>query len=102
MNGIVLTDRVPVKFHGDRGGDGPVTLGQHNTIQWTGKLPAGHFLAMEDWVFEVPGPAGIDDVAAAWGVLISRHESLRTTYPPECGPDGWPLQRVAHSGEFTI
>jgi Condensation domain len=102
MNGLVLADRVWVKFHGDRGGDGPMTLGQHNTIQWTEKLLPEHFQTMSDWVFQVPATAGVADVAAAWGVLISRHESLRTTYPPACGPDGWPVQRVAVSGEIAI
>lgn len=102
MDGMVLTGRIPVKFQGNRGGDGPMTLGQHNTIQWTGKLLTDHFLAMEDWVFQIPGSARIDDVTAAWSVLIARHESLRTTYPPVTGPDGWPIQRVAESGELTI
>src|SRR5216683_2792396 len=102
MSGLVLADRVWVKFHGDRGGDGPMTLGQDNTIQWTGKLLPEHSFTMSDWVFQVPATAGVDDVAAVWAVLISRHESLRTTYPSACGPDGWPVQRVAVSGEIAI
>jgi hypothetical protein len=101
MNGLALVDRLRVKFQGDRGGDGPMTLGQHNTIQWMGLRP-DFLLSSVEWVFRVPETAGLDDVAAAWSVLISRHESLRTTYPPITGPDGWPVQRVAASGEAAI
>lgn len=101
MNGLVLAEQLRVKFHGDRGGDGPMTLGQNNTIQWIGLRP-DHVLSSVEWVFQVPETAGIDDVAAAWSVLISRHESLRTTYPPVTGPDGWPVQRVRACGEATI
>jgi hypothetical protein len=101
MNGLALADQLRVKFHGDRGGDGPMTLGQNNTIQWIGLRP-DHLLSSVEWVFQIPETAGIDDVAAAWSVLISRHESLRTTYPPVTGPDGWPVQRVAASGEADI
>src|SRR6185437_845749 len=101
MNGLVLADQLLVKFHGDRGGDGPMTLGQHNTIQWMGLRP-DYLLSSVEWVFQVPETAGIDDVSAAWSVLISRHESLRTTYPPVTGPDGWPVQRVTASGAAAI
>lgn len=78
-----------------------MTLGQNNTIQWIGLRP-DYALSSVEWVFQVPETAGIGDVAAAWSVLISRHESLRTTYPPVTGPDGWPVQRVAASGAASI
>jgi condensation domain-containing protein len=102
MNALVLVDRVWVKFSGDRGGDGPMTLAQRNTFQWMGELGADRFLSMDEWMFQVPDGASVEDVAGAWGMLVSRHESLRTTYPGVCGAEGWPVQRVAVSGEIGV
>ena len=42
----------------------------------------------------MPGVVSVDDVAEATGVLISRHEVLRTTYVP----GEQPRQRVAAAG----
>jgi hypothetical protein len=102
VSDLVPLDRVWVKFGGDRGGDGPMTLGQRNTYQWVGALSSDRFLSMDDWVFQVPSGTEVKDLVGPWGVLMSRHESLRTTYPQTCGADGWPVQRVAVSGELGL
>jgi hypothetical protein len=84
---------VPVEFTGERSGEGPLTLGQLNMYEWVSRTPdhVHAFLCVE---LPVPEAVPVDDVAEVTGVLIARHESLRTTYvsgePPR--------QRVAAAG----
>jgi len=92
---IVPAGRRYVKFSGSRGREGPLTFGQRNTLIWT--RDTTDYNRMTESVLDVPAGATLDDIAAAFGVLLARHESLRTTYP-----DGEPVQRVAQSGELAI
>jgi Condensation domain len=84
-----------VKFSGPRGGEGPLTVGQGVTLTWVNDPE--QYNRMTESVLDVPPGATLDDIEAAFGVLMARHESLRTTYP-----DGEPVQRVARSGELAI
>ncbi|WP_018681801.1 condensation domain-containing protein [Actinokineospora enzanensis] len=89
---------LPIRFRGSRGARGPVTLGQHNVLRWLGsdgdrsdvlpvfiELRAGHTLA---------------EVIGALGVLVARHEALRTRFELD-GPDG-PVQSVQVDGEIEL
>ncbi len=84
---------VPVEFAGERAGEGPLTLGQLDVYAWVSGIP-DHFYAILCVGLPVPGVVSVDDVAEATGVLISRHEVLRTTYVP----GEQPRQRVAAAG----
>src|SRR4051812_28147325 len=84
---------IPVEFTGERGGEGPLTLGQLNIHNWLGAMPE-HSLA-NLWVeLPIPGTPSIDEVTGAAAALIARHESLRTTY--SSGEE--PRQQVAKTG----
>jgi hypothetical protein len=85
-----------VQFTGARVADGPLTIGQSNTLDWA--LDPAAYTRMIDWVLDLPDGATLDDICAAFSVLMARHESLRTTFPS----GGEPVQRVAQSGELAI
>jgi hypothetical protein len=84
---------VPVEFAGERAGEGPLTLGQLNVYTWVSRNP-DDFYAILCVELPVPAVVSAEDVAEAVGVLIGRHESLRTTYVP----GEQPRQRVAAAG----
>src|SRR5580698_8613825 len=84
---------VPVEFTGDRAGEGPLTVAQLNIYAWVSVAPDDLYAILRV-EFPVPTEVSVDDVAAAAGVLIARHESLRTTYLP----GEQPRQRVAAAG----
>jgi len=84
---------VPVEFTGERAGEGPLTLGQLDVYNWLSQAP-DHVYATLCVELLVPGVVSVDDVAEATGVLIGRHESLRTTYVH----GEQPRQRVAAAG----
>jgi hypothetical protein len=97
MDGLTLVDQVPVKFSGTCSREGPLTLGQINTIHWLREDVDG-FFSMVEWILDIPPGASIDRITAAFGTLLGWHESLRTTYLD--GPE--PIQRVAGTGELQI
>jgi hypothetical protein len=99
MVGLTLVERMGVKFRGARGGDGPLTYGQRNTLQWVVGEAEQTIQSMLPWVFDRPDQLGLDDVAEVFAVLVSRHESLRTTYHAR---GNGTVQRVAESGELVI
>ena len=68
---------IPVEFAGDRAGEGPLTLGQLDLCNW---LTPDEVYARLYAEFPVPGMVSVEDVAEATGVLIARHEGLRSTY----------------------
>src|SRR5205085_2365941 len=84
---------IPVEFTGERGGEGPLTLGQLNVYIWLSQAPH-HVYAILCVELPVPPVVSVDDVAEAVAVLIARHESLRTSYVP----GEQPRQRVAAFG----
>jgi hypothetical protein len=84
---------IPVEFAGERGGEGPLTLGQLNVYLWVSQIP-DHVYAILRAELPVPAMVSVDDVAEATGVLIARHESLRTAIVP----GEQPRQRVAAAG----
>jgi hypothetical protein len=107
---LVLADRLRVPFSGRRGGDGPLTLGQSSTLSWVSN--ESFYTRMIEWPLSLPAGATLPDIAAALEILIVRHESLRTFYPPSGEPapgepapgqpGGGQIQRVATSGELVI
>jgi len=89
---------VPVEFTGGRAGTGPLTLGQLNVYSWASGNPDDPYAIL---CVELPIPAGVcvAELAEAAGVLIGRHESLRTTFVPgEFVPSARPRQQVAADG----
>jgi hypothetical protein len=84
---------IPIEFAGERGGEGPLTLGQLNVYIWLSQIP-DHVYAILRAELPVPTVVSVDDVAEATAVLIARHESLRTTIVP----GEQPRQRVAAAG----
>ncbi|MDQ2586698.1 condensation domain-containing protein [Saccharothrix yanglingensis] len=76
---LTPAEPVPVAFTGRRAGEGPLTLGQLNTVQWLKPTP-DHFAAILCVELPVPGGVSTDDVAESLAVLVARHEGLRTTY----------------------
>jgi hypothetical protein len=84
---------ITVEFTGERAGEGPLTLGRLDCYMWLSRMPS-HFYAILCVELPVPAMVSVDDVAGAVGVLIARHESLRTSYLPGEPP----RQRVAADG----
>jgi hypothetical protein len=88
---------VPVEFAGERGGEGPLTLGQLNIYKWLSGAP-DHFYALLCAELPVPAVVSVTDVAEAVAVLIAWYESLRTSYVPGEPP----RQLVAAAGVQTL
>jgi hypothetical protein len=82
---------IPVEFAGDRAGEGPFTLGQLDLYNW---LTPDDLYAILCAELPVPAAVSAGDVAEATGALITRYESLRTTYLPGEPP----RQQVAAAG----
>lgn len=97
MDDLTLVDRVQAKFSGERGGEGPLTLGQLNTLDWIGDNTRDYF-GVSELVLTLPDETTIDDIAEAFGILLARHESLRTSFII----DGDPRQKVVQSGALPI
>lgn len=94
---LVPLDPVPVRFQGWRAATGPLTVGQLNIGQWLQDAPHAP-AAMLDQVFPVPAGTTIGDVAECFGVLLCRHEALRSRYV--LGEPG--EQRVLTAGEVPM
>jgi hypothetical protein len=88
---------IPVDFTGQREGDGPLTLGQLNMLQWINQT-AGQFFGILCVELPVPDGVSVDDVAETIAVLVTRHESLRTDY---VGGEQ-PRQRVTATGVLML
>jgi hypothetical protein len=95
---LALTECEPifVSFQGESAGEGPLTLGQLNILRWLEGFPESH--GWMRWVLDLPEGTKLDDVTETFGVLLARHEGLRSTYA--AGPP--PAQRVATKGELII
>ncbi|MFD0891043.1 condensation domain-containing protein, partial [Streptosporangium algeriense] len=81
------------RFHGGRTASGPPTVGQANMIRCVLTDPPEHM--NYGLVLNVPPGTTLDGVVSAVALLVSRHESLRTTFR-----DG--LQHVVGEGELLI
>jgi hypothetical protein len=92
---VLLTSMrpVPVEFTGERGGEGPLTLGQLGMYMWLSDVP-DHVYAILCAELPVPAMVSVDNVAGAVAVLVAGHESLRTVFVP----GEQPRQRVAAAG----
>ncbi|MFC6020138.1 condensation domain-containing protein [Plantactinospora solaniradicis] len=90
-------DRRYVKVTGVRGGEGPLTLGHLAMLKWIREeKPYGRWAAAP---LELPGGATVDDVVAALGVLVARHEGLRTLFT---GEGEQLVQRVLQTCELPL
>ncbi|WP_158839814.1 hypothetical protein [Saccharothrix deserti] len=94
---LTPVESVPVAFTGRRAGEGPLTLGQLNTLRWLSLTP-DHFNAILCVELPVPDGVSVDDVAETTAVLVTRHEGLRTTY---VGGEH-PHQEVAATGVLML
>ncbi|HEY1627115.1 MAG TPA: hypothetical protein VGG16_25325 [Streptosporangiaceae bacterium] len=92
---------IPVGFTGERAGEGPLTLGQLGMYMWLSDVP-DHVYAFLCAELPVPDVVSAGDVAEATGMLIARHEGLRTTYLPGHVPGERPRQRVAAAGGLLL
>ncbi|MET7396523.1 condensation domain-containing protein [Dactylosporangium sp. NPDC005572] len=88
---------VPVRFQGWRAATGPLTVGQLNIARWLADAPHAP-AALLDQVFGIPPGTRVADVAECFGVLLCRHEGLRSRYVP--GEPG--EQRVLTAGELQM
>ncbi|MFI0454600.1 condensation domain-containing protein [Actinomadura sp. 6N118] len=92
----ITRHRVP--FKGERAATGPLTWGQLE--MWSeaviGQEGVPTFANMINGG-PLPPSSTVEQVLAALGRLVERHESLRTRY--RVGPDGTPVQEVVPAGE---
>ncbi|WP_432824657.1 hypothetical protein [Dactylosporangium sp. CA-092794] len=94
---LIPLDPVPVRFQGWRAAAGPLTVGQLNIGKWLADAPHAP-AAMLDQAFVVPDGVTVGDVAECFGVLLCRHEALRSRYL--LGEPG--EQRVLTAGEVPM
>jgi hypothetical protein len=97
MDGLTLVDRMYVKYSGERDGEAPPTLGQLDALDWT-QDPALSYFNVVDMILTLPPGCTLEDIRESFAVVMARHESLRTTFPPGDPP----RQQVARSGELPI
>lgn len=93
------TVRVP--FAGSRSGRWPVTLAQSNVFDWMAWEGQGSVFARHA---DLPAGHTVDEVLDAVGVLVSRHEGLRTVYQVDDAGDeagGW-TQLVSQTGHVDV
>jgi hypothetical protein len=92
---LVPLQSVVVRFGGARAVTGPMTLGQLNIYKWLGSFTTATY-GMQVWHLSARQGLSVTDVAEALGVLVTRHEGLRTFYLPDH------RQRVVDSGELLL
>ncbi len=98
---LEIAESLRVAFHGDREGIAELTLGQRNTWGWV-NTGADDDSAILDQRLEIPMSSQIVDLAAAFAVLMARHEILRTRFVSIDASDGLPRQHIASTGELLI
>ncbi|MER5703140.1 condensation domain-containing protein [Micromonospora sp. NPDC002296] len=89
------TVRVP--FAGRRSGRWPMPHGQGNVFDWLPHEGSGAVFVVHA---DLPAGHTVDEVLEAVGVLVSRHEGLRTVY--EAGPAAERAQSVSRSGHVDV
>ncbi|WP_158844917.1 condensation domain-containing protein [Streptomyces sp. NRRL WC-3742] len=97
----LATRRIAVRYAAEGSGFGPLTRGQDNMIRCIrGGAPEQ---INKDSVWPVPDDTSLSAGLDALRLLVERHESLRTHFPPGPGPDGFPDRQVVRAnGEFTV
>ncbi|GGO15699.1 condensation domain-containing protein [Microbispora bryophytorum] len=98
MGDLTFTERMLVKYAGERAVEAPLTLGQINTLEWLGDDTRAGLYRMMEWAVTVPDGTTLDDVAETLAVLVERHESLRTS----CVTGDSARQRVSGSGQVAV
>lgn len=98
MGDLTFTERMLVEYAGERAVDGPLTLGQINTLEWLGDDTRAGLYRMMEWAVTVPDGTTLDDVAETLAALVERHESLRTS----CVTGDSARQRVSGSGRVAV
>ncbi|MFE3502345.1 condensation domain-containing protein [Kitasatospora sp. NPDC059160] len=93
--------RITVRFAATTGGSGPLTRGQDNMIRCI-RRDAPEAINKES-VWPVPPGASLAAGLDALRLLVERHESLRTSFPPGPGPDAFPVSQVVRGdGRFAV
>ncbi|TMR90114.1 condensation domain-containing protein [Nonomuraea basaltis] len=85
-----------IPFTGARAGTWPATFTQANVLAWVPDDPASAVLSD---IVELPPSVSVDDIRAALGMLLARHESLRTVFP---AIEGEPVQQVLGVGLLPV
>lgn len=93
----VATRAVRVPFEGGRAGRWPVTLGQGNVFDWLASDQDGKVFCLQA---DLPADRTLEDIFEAVGVLVSRHEGLRTFYVAD--PEGERSQIVPQAGHIEV
>jgi hypothetical protein len=93
----VAARTVRVPFKGDRAGRWPVTLVQTDVFGWMVTGQDGTVFCLQA---DVPAGRTLEDVLAAVGALVSRHEGLRTRYAAD--PEGERSQTVPQAGHLDV
>ncbi|MFI6154933.1 condensation domain-containing protein [Kitasatospora sp. NPDC051170] len=97
----LATRHITVRYAAEGSGFGPLTRGQDNMIRCIrGGAPEQ---INKDSLWPVPDDTSLSEGLDALRLLVERHESLRTHFPPGPGPDGFPSRQVVRaSGEFAV
>jgi hypothetical protein len=90
--------QVRVEYSGSRREPGPLTFGQANVLSWVSQ-DSNEWSAVIPVIHPVDGSVPVERVAAAIGVVVGRHDSLRTNYLRESGEA---IQVVRESGELIV
>ena len=90
--------QVRVQYSGSRREPGPLTFGQANVLSWVSQ-DSNEWSAVIPVVHPVAGGVPVERVAAAIGVVVGRHDSLRTNYLRQ---SGGATQVVRGSGELVV
>ncbi|MBP2702766.1 hypothetical protein JOL79_02985 [Microbispora sp. RL4-1S] len=87
-----------VPFHGTRSVTGPFTWRQRQIWRDMEVVPEAAYQVTQ--VMPVPGGLTVEDVLARIGVIVSRHEALRSLFGVDHG--GEPGQRVLSAGVVAV
>ncbi|MEZ0113892.1 hypothetical protein ABH920_007926 [Catenulispora sp. EB89] len=92
------TVQVRVAYRGRRREPGPLTFGQANVLSWVSQ-DSNEWSAVIPVIHPVDGSVSVERVAEAIGVVIGRHDSLRTNYLRQSGEA---IQVVREAGELVV
>jgi len=90
--------QVRVAYRGSRREPGPLTFGQANVLSWVSQ-DSNEWSAVIPVIHPVDGSVPVERVAEAIGVVIGRHDSLRTNYLRQSGEA---IQVVREAGELIV